>query len=121
MGGDKSSVNHRVLLVGWFDKTVSGVVYFPVIEQKSLNLEVLYCPNPQSNLVMRLSSGQLFRSDFTEHITDDELAKNLLGYILAQSRTKCPQLPVGPVAGLLMCKQSLPSLPWCTTCSATCP
>lgn len=29
--------------MGSFDKTAFGIVLFPVLEQKSLNIEVLYC------------------------------------------------------------------------------
>lgn len=74
-----------VWLVDWLDKAVFGVVFFPVLEQQSLDFEVLYCPNPQLNVVMRLTSSLMFLSDFTRQITDIKVANDLLGYILAQS------------------------------------
>lgn len=57
-----------------------------MLEQKSLDFEVFYCPNPRLNVVMRLTSGLMFLSDYTRQITDVQLANDLLGCILAQSR-----------------------------------
>lgn len=62
-------------LVGWFDKAVFGVVLFPVLEQKSLHFEVLYCSYPQFNVVMKLPGCLMFLSDFTRQIADNKLGK----------------------------------------------
>lgn len=67
-------------LVGWLvrKKQYWGLYFFPVLEQKSLTFEVLYGPSSQLSVVMRLTSGQMFLSDFARKIADDKLAQPVL-------------------------------------------
>lgn len=64
-------------LVGWlvWKKQSLELYFFPVLEQRSLNFEALHWPNPPLNVVIRLTSGQMFLLDFIRKMTDDKVAK----------------------------------------------
>lgn len=55
--------------MGWFDKTALGIVLFPVLEQKSLNIEVLYCPGSSTQYANETDK----RSDVSYQTSPDRL------------------------------------------------